>query len=121
MKKLKITGLFMIGFIALSFSSSAQKKAMTLSGELVDMACYMSNGAHGNGHKDCANMCIKGGSPMGILTSDGKVYLLVENHDKQDAYTEAKKHAGEKITVSGTFAEKGGVQSLIVDEVKAKS
>lgn len=84
------------------------------------MACYSASGASGEGHKSCATACIKGGSPMGVLTSDGKVYLLVENHDKKDAYAEAKKHAGEQVTVTGTFSDRGGVQTVIVDEVKAK-
>ena len=37
----------------------------------------MASGAHGDGHKSCATTCIKGGGPMGVLTSDGKVYLLL--------------------------------------------
>ena len=58
---------------------------------------------------------------MGLLTSDGKVYLIVENHDKKDAYAEAKKHAGEQITVTGTLSDKGGLAAIIADEVKPKS
>ena len=92
-----------------------------VSGEIVDMACYMSKGAHGDGHKDCAVMCINQGSPMGVLTSDGKVYLLVENHDKPDAYSNAKKYAGQQVTVTGSFYDRSGMQGLVVDDVKGKS
>jgi len=116
----KFVGLLVAGFTMLSFSSFGQSKSMTVSGEVVDMACYMSKGAHGDNHKDCSAMCIKGGSPMGVLTSDGKVYLLVENHDKADAYTEAKKHAGEQVTVTGDHYERGGMQGIVVNEVKGK-
>jgi hypothetical protein len=115
----KITGLLTIA-LTLSITSFAQK-SMTVSGEIVDMACYMSKGAHGDGHKDCATMCINQGSPMGVLTSDGKVYLLVENHDKPDAYSQAKKQAGAQVTVSGAQYERGGIQGIVVDDVKAKS
>jgi hypothetical protein len=104
----------------MSLSSFAQK-SMTVSGEVVDMACYMSKGAHGDGHKDCATMCINQGSPMGVLTSDGKVYLLVENHDKPDAYSQAKKNAGAQVTITGDYFERSGMQSLVVSDVKAKS
>jgi hypothetical protein len=100
---------------------SQEKKSMTIQGELLDMACYSAKGASGEGHKSCADACIKGGAPMGILTSDGKVYLLVENHDKKNAYAEAKKHAGEQITATGTFSDRGGINTLIVDDVKPKS
>jgi hypothetical protein len=58
---------------------------------------------------------------MGVLTSDGKVYLLVENHDKPDAYSQAKKNAGAQVTITGDFFERSGMQSLVVNDVKAKS
>jgi hypothetical protein len=103
-----------------SLTSFAQDKK-TITGEVLDMACYSSMGASGDGHKSCATDCIKGGAPMGLLTSDGKVYLLVENHDKKDAYAQAKTHAGEQITVTGKISEKGGLSTVIVDEVKPKS
>ena len=114
--------LLAISLCAASLTSFGQdKKSTTLSGEVLDMACYSASGASGEGHKSCAAMCIKGGSPMGLLTSDGKVYLIVENHDKKDAYAEAQKHAGEQITASGTLSDKGGLNAIIVDDVKPKS
>jgi len=125
MKKNSFTtkfSLLAIAFCAVSLTSFGQeKKSMTISGEVLDMACYSASGASGEGHKSCAAACIKGGSPMGVLTSDGKVYLLVENHDKKDAYAEAQKHAGEQITATGTLSDRGGLNALIVDEVKPKS
>jgi len=125
MKKNSLTtkfSLLAIAFCAVSLTSFGQeKKSMTISGEVLDMACYSASGASGEGHKSCAAACIKGGSPMGVLTSDGNVYLLVENHDKKDAYAEAQKHAGEQITATGTFSDRGGLKALIVDDVKPKS
>jgi hypothetical protein len=56
---------------------------------------------------------------MGILADDGKVYLLIEG-DNAAAFEEAKKYAGESVTVTGTLSEKNGVQALIVTEVKMK-
>lgn len=118
----KASLLLAVSFCVVSLTAFGQeKKSMTISGEILDMACYSSNGASGEGHKSCAASCIKGGAPMGILTSDGKVYLIVENHDKKDAYAEAKKHAGEQVTATGTFSDRGGIQTLIVDELKPKS
>ena len=117
---LKFSGLLAVFFSFLSLSSFGQKESKTVNGEIVDMACYMSMGASGEGHKSCAADCINGGSPMAVLTADGNLYLLVENHDKKDAYAEAKKHAGEQVTVSGNFYNKGGVQGIVVDEVKGK-
>lgn len=116
----KLTASMIVAFAFTSASSYAQDKSSTITGEVLDMACYMKSGAHGDGHKDCAATCINGGSPMGILTSDNKVYLVVENHDKADAYSEAKKHAGEQVTVTGTVSERNGMNAIIADEVKTK-
>ena len=113
--------LLAIVFCAASLTSFGQdKKPATITGEVLDMACYSASGASGEAHKSCAAACIKDGSPMGILTSDGKVYLIVENHDKKDAYAEAKKHPGEQITATGTLSDRGGVSTIIVTEVKPK-
>jgi len=59
------------------------------------MKCYMTSGERGEAHKECAAMCIKGGTPMGIIDADGKVYLLIEGKNKV-AFEEAKNHAGER-------------------------
>ncbi|TKK69314.1 hypothetical protein FC093_08335 [Ilyomonas limi] len=118
LNKKKLASLLVVAFIAIG--ANAQQGTSTITGEVLDMACYMKSGAHGDGHKECAAGCIKGGSPMGILTSDNKVYLLVENHDKADAYAEAKKHAGEQVTVTGTLSERNGINAIIADDVKSK-
>jgi hypothetical protein len=107
-------------FITLSSFIGKKAEPKTVTGEILDMKCYMTSGAHGEGHKDCAAMCIKGGAPMGILADDGKVYLLIEGKNDSGAFEEAKKHAGETVTITGTLSEKNGVQALIVTEVKPK-
>lgn len=116
----KAAGLAVICMTAMSFSAFGQKaeKSMTVKGELIDMSCYMASGAHGPDHKSCAKMCIGKGLPMGVLTNTGKVYLLVSNHDKPEAYAAAKKLAGDQVEITGMAAEKGGVEGLVVDNVK---
>src|SRR5215467_2555200 len=89
----------MAGFAAPVLKADEAKAAApatkTLQGEVLDMACYMDHGASGAKHAQCAADCIKGGSPMGLLTKDGQVYLLVENHAKKDSYANLKKWAGQ--------------------------
>lgn len=112
--------LLFAGFTTFSLFSSAQAKETSVKGELLDLDCYMASGAHGNDHKSCADMCINGGAPMGILTKEGKVYLLVAGHNKKEPYDELKKHAGEEVTVTGTVNEKDGIKGIVVSDVKAK-
>ncbi|HEY5405841.1 MAG TPA: hypothetical protein VIJ92_02090 [Ginsengibacter sp.] len=118
----QLAGAGLLAFIFLSFQSLIIKNddTKTVTGEILDMKCYMASGDHGEGHKECAARCINSGAPMGILTDDGKVYLLIEGSKNSDAYDDAKKFAGEKVTLTGTFSDKNGVQALIVTEVKAK-
>jgi len=120
LKKIAKTSFPVLLFITLASFIYAKVETKTVTGEILDMKCYMTSGAHGENHKDCAVTCIKGGAPMGILVDDGKVYLLIEGKNDSGAFEEAKKHAGETVTVTGTLSEKNGVQALIVTEVKPK-
>lgn len=115
--RLAIMVSFCIAFFG--FASFAQDNT-SITGEVLDMNCYIGHGAHGDDHVSCATACIKGGAPMGILTSDGKVYLLVADHSKKDVYEEVKKYAGAQVTITGTISEKDGIKGIVVSEVKAK-
>ena len=94
----------------------------TITGEIVDLACYLGHGAKGAKHADCAKECLTKGYPMGLLTKKGSLYLLVNNHEKQAAYETAKKLASKLVKVTGDMSHKGGLKALIVDKVeKVKS
>lgn len=97
---------------------AASGSATTISGEIVDMACYMGGGEHGEKHAQCANMCVTGGAPMGLLTKSGDLYLVVADHANEKPYDEAKKLAGGGAKLTGHVTKKGGVQALIVDKTE---
>jgi len=96
----------------------AEKKAVTLKGELVDTGCYIAHGAMGEKHKECATKCIAGGGPMGLL-SGKTLYLITMNHDNPDAYNKLKDMAGETVEVTGVVAERNGMKAIDVTEAKA--
>lgn len=89
--------------------------AQTVQGEVLDMACYMGHEAKGPKHQSCALKCIKDGAPMGLMGKDGKVYLLVENHDSPKAYQQAKGWAGTQVKIKGNVIERGGLSALVVE------
>lgn len=69
-------GLSVIG------SSVAAQSMQTLQGTLIDTKCYLADPSAnvGNDHgsmKECGTMCLKGGSPGGLLTADKKIYTIV--------------------------------------------
>jgi hypothetical protein len=91
---------------------------VTMSGEVLDLTCYLAEGRKGSGHKARAKMCAKKGLPMGLLTEAGEVYLLIENHDDPDPYDNLKKLAGTQVEVKGVKYSRDGMSSLMVLESK---
>jgi type 1 fimbria pilin len=83
---------------------------VTVTGEVLDMACYLDHGAHGAKHADCAKKCISSGLPVGLKGTDGKTYLLIGEH--MPANDELAKHAAETITVRGKLVERDGINLL---------
>lgn len=93
---------------------AASGKTTTVKGELLDLACYMAGEEKGAKHAECAGMCVAGGSPLGVLAADGKVYLLVNDHHDEKPYAAAKTLAGMKATVTGRLVTRGGLPAIIV-------
>ena len=93
-------------------------KAETISGELLDMSCYMMHEGKGPKHAKCAGACVTGGAPLGLLTKDGKVYLVVGNHDDHKPYLEAKAQAGKNAKLTGTVFTRGGLTAIVVSKVE---
>jgi len=105
---------------AMTAPRAAAQDAITVSGEVVDLACYLSKGSKGKRHKACAELCAKKGMPLGVLTESGDVYLLIEDHDNPDPYDTVKGLAGDQAEVSGKKFVKGGVQSILVSAAKGQ-
>ncbi len=92
----------------------------SVTGEVIDMSCYLHHPetSKGPSHKKCAETCAKKGLPMGILTDDSQVFLLLEDHENPKAYATALEAAAKTITVEGKKVTQGGVNGLIVEDVK---
>lgn len=99
--------------------AKAPAGATTLKGEVVDLGCYLGHGARGADHKGCATKCIASGMPFGLLTADGKLYLLTMNHDNPDPYNRCKELAAETVVVSGAVMQRNGLMAVDVADVKS--
>ena len=86
------------------------KGEVTVTGEVLDMACYLDHGAMGEKHADCAKMCIDSGLPVGLRDKDGKVYLLVGEHKPLNK--ELAEYAAKTITVHGKFVHRDGINMI---------
>jgi len=97
----------------------APEKASAVQGEVLDLSCYMGHGGMGAGHSGCAAKCLKSGQPMGLLGTDGAVYLLFADHGDASAFERAKDLAGKKVEITGDVATKDGLKGITVHGVKA--
>lgn len=95
-------------------------KVMTITGEIIDLSCYLQVGKHGAKHRDCGQKCLRNGQPIGLLTKDGDVYLLMEEeHDpRRDGMTNFRQAAIDNMAyimeVTGTMSEVQGQKALFV-------
>jgi hypothetical protein len=90
---------------------------VSVKGEVLDMSCFMANGAKGEGHKSCAEKCLSNGMPIGLLGSDGKVYLLVEDHKNAEPYQALKKQAAAQVSVTGKYFQRNGMPAIVIAKV----
>ena len=94
---------------------AAASKEVT--GEVVDMMCYVDYNATGDKHSACGAKCIKGGGPVGIV-ENGKAYLVVGEH--KPINEQLAESCGKTITLKGKLAERGGIAMLENAEIVKK-
>jgi hypothetical protein len=123
--KVSVVATF-IGALAISPLAIAQEHqhgsdtaaAKEVTGEVVDMMCFVDHNAVGEKHgQSCGAKCIRSGGPVGIL-SDGKAYLVVGEH--KPINDQLAEYCGKNITVKGKLAERGGIAMVENAEIVKK-
>jgi hypothetical protein len=94
---------------------AAASKEVT--GEVVDMMCYVDHNATGDKHSACGAKCIKSGGPVGIV-ENGKAYLVVGEH--KPINEQLADSCGKTVTLKGKVAERGGIAMLENAEIVKK-
>lgn len=106
-------------------ATAASSGAVTLEGELIDSFCYLSGvmggpeATVGTAHHQCALWCAAGGIPVGLLTGDGKVYLVLgEGGDTTSVPApglfESQSHL---VTVEGRTFERDGMNYIVITKL----
>lgn len=90
----------------------------TLTGEVVDVFCYLSHGKEGlgAGHAGCAKKCIENGLPVAIKVGDQLYLATMANHEPANKALVA--FAGQQVTVHGTVLEKDGQHLISITSVE---
>jgi hypothetical protein len=103
--------LLLLSLAAVTFAAEKTDEPVVLTGEIVDMHCYTSRGAHGPDHAGCSNACINRDVPVGLLTADGMLYLLL--NEKPVAVKEkVAGMAGKTVKATGKVIERNGVKAF---------
>ena len=109
-------GLIMAWSVQAEENKTDASSEVTVKGEVLDMACYLDHGAHGEKHAQCAATCIESGLPVGIKGEDGKTYLLIGEHKPLNKTL--AEYAGKTITVKGKLATRDGINLISNAEIQ---
>lgn len=87
-----------------------------VTGEVVDLSCYLTTGARGEAHRGCGQACLSRGYPAGILTDDGQMVVIL--YDPKNARPVALgPFMARRVEARGTAYAKGGIMGLVIGSV----
>ena len=92
----------------------------TITGEVIDVSCFLQLGERGEAHIPCGQKCVRNGQPIGILTDSGRLYLVVpeEHHPSRDCHVSLKERFADlmrtRVRVSGMVTEYQETRTIFV-------
>src|SRR5215467_1790399 len=93
----------------------------TIEGLVRDVACPIQN-LDGNATyfgRKCVEDCVKGGSPLVILTQDGRLYFPISaKMPDTDQRHELMPFVGKYVRASGIVFERTGTHAIVITEIK---
>lgn len=97
--------------------SVAGAQEILVTGEVLDMTCYIAYNLSGPDHAECARVCIRNGLPVGIKAQDGKVYLLT-GEPGHSVNAELADYAAKIVTIKGKQSIRNGFTQLQIEEIR---
>jgi hypothetical protein len=112
-----LVSMMAVLLIGIAGFAQQEKPVQTVKGEVVDLWCYMDHGARGEKHKACAVACAKMGNPIGIVDSEGNVYVAVGSELHQPDRDRLIEKMAEEVTVTGPVVSRGGMKMIYVKTI----
>ncbi len=96
---------------------------VTLRGEIVDSKCCLGAMKPGEGktHRACATLCVRGGIPPVLVSTDDDgrtLYTLLTTADNGPANTLVLPHIAEPVTLRGILTVPSGVRVLAIESIE---
>jgi hypothetical protein len=98
----------------------ANRSDATIEGLLRDIACPMQNLDGDATHLSlkCVRDCVKAGSPIGILTKDGELYLPISDTMPDKSQRERlMPFLGKYVRVKGISFERKGTHVIVITDI----
>jgi len=93
-------------------------QVVEIRGEVVELGCYLRDGSRGEGHRACAQLCLKNGGQLAIVEDDtGTLYPLAGSTPASDPSAAARQHVAAHVAVRGQVFERSGSRVLVVEEL----
>ncbi|HEX7077476.1 MAG TPA: hypothetical protein VF363_03555 [Candidatus Eisenbacteria bacterium] len=91
----------------------------TIVGEVVDPACWIINGAHGETHKECAIACAKAGQTLAILEKKtNRLYILASEKPGEDPNKGVLDFVAQNVAVTGKVYTRNGAWGIQVTSIQ---
>lgn len=94
-------------------------KKVTLTGNVVDLSCYIGSKAHGASHKACAKACLLNGNAFGIETADGNIVTVFGAGPSDKPNAKLIPYLEDKVKVTGEEFMAHGVTGIRIDTIAA--
>ena len=127
-KKLIAVSIFtIVGLAGQNFALAATGEDVEIKGEVIDTWCALSgvmggiDAVSGSAHHTCAVWCAAGGIPVGVLTEDGTIYMVLkmENSEMLEQTDAIMKIQSDTITAKGKHYFRDGINYLVVEKIVA--
>lgn len=108
-------------------AAATEGEPVTLTGEFIDTWCYFSgvmggpDAVVGSAHHTCAMWCSAGGIPVGLLTGDGQVYMIlsIAGDDASNGGDAQFALASATVTAEGRVWHRDGLNYLTIAKIIA--
>jgi len=93
-----------------------------LRGEVVETGCFVIGGRKGETHRQCALACAHAGESLGVLDDQTKMlFVVVQDLTTGPQPNPLLAYVAQKVEVRGTTIERGGINGVVVRQVKSLS
>jgi len=99
----------------------ANRSKATIEGLIRDVACPIQNldSKATSLSMKCVLACVRGGSPLAILTKDGDLYLPISDKmPDSDQRQKLMPFMGKYVQASGAVFERNGTRAIVIAEIK---